>query len=189
MNEEECYRVLRLPFGSSFADVKHSFRKLAMQYSPDHHPDDEVSLAKYREVVTAYRTLGEMRDPRRRVVDAARDGPKVRSFKSFDDLFDAYEEPSDVRCEVRISRREARRGCERMLTIERFRVCPECHGRTGDSPCRSCGGSGKIWEKVDVKLRIPPEIQNGALLRLPHEGDLKHEQGQREDVYCRVVIE
>ncbi|NOZ22324.1 MAG: J domain-containing protein [Planctomycetes bacterium] len=189
MNRDECYRALGVSPGASHVEIKHAFRRLAMQHSPDRHPDDEEALAKYRRIVEAYRTLSDPDEQRRRELELAEEKPKVRGFKSFEDMFTAYTDPGEVRCEIRLKRRDVRSGCDRLVQIRRFRVCAACHGRSGESPCKQCGGAGKIEEDVEVKLRIPAGIKDGALLRLPGEGDLREEDGRREDVYCRIKVE
>ncbi|MCX7869042.1 MAG: DnaJ domain-containing protein [Terrimicrobiaceae bacterium] len=47
-------------------------------------------------------------------------------------------------------------------------TCPQCHGagEVLDHPCRSCGGEGRREKTSQVKLRIPPGIDEGARLRL-----------------------
>jgi len=189
MNRDECYRTLGVSAKASHAEIKHAFRKLAMQYSPDRHPENEDALAKYRQIVEAYRTLSDPDEKRRRELEAAEEKPKVRGFKSFGDMFTAYRDLDDVRCEVRLKGREARNGCDRLVRIGRFRICAQCHGRGGESPCKECGGAGRIKEEVEVQLRIPAGIKDGALLRLPEEGDLEEERGRRGDVYCRIRVE
>ncbi|MEW6357302.1 MAG: DnaJ domain-containing protein [Planctomycetota bacterium] len=189
MNRDECYRVLGVSRKASHSEIKHAFRMLAMQYSPDRHPGEEEIIAKYRRLVEAYRTLSDPTEIHRREQETAEEKPKVRGFKSFNDMFTAYREADDVRCEVQLKPREARNGCVRLVRIHRFQVCADCRGRGGESPCRRCGGAGKMEEEVNAKIQIPAGIKDGALLRLAGEGDLEEEGGRRADVYCRVKVE
>ena len=189
MDKDECLRALGVSSGASHAEIKRAFRKLALQYSPDRRAGDEAVLARYRTILEAYQTLNKLEHPFKGESDTAEDRPRLRSFKSFTDVFTAFDEPSEVRCEVEITAEEVASGCEKMVRLHRFRSCERCHGRGGESPCRKCGGAGRIWEEVDVRLKVPARVGDGALLRLPGEGDLKEENGRRGDVYCRIRVE
>jgi len=189
MDTDECYSILGVSSEASHAEIKRAFRKLALRYSPDRHPGNEAAVAKYRRIVAAYQTLSDPEERQRRGIEAAQEKPRVRGFKSFKDVFTALGEPEKVRCEIGITAKEARRGCERTIRFMRFDVCEACHGEGGETPCKDCGGAGKIWKEVEVRLRAPPGIQDGALLRLPGEGDLREERGRRGDVYCRIRVQ
>lgn len=189
MDKAECYRILGVAHGAARTEVKRAFRRLALLFSPDRHPGDEDALARYREIVAAYQMLNTPEDPRQRELDSAEEKPRVRGFKSFRDVVSAFDEPDDVRCEARLRPKEALAGCERRAMIRRFQVCDACQGRGGESPCGKCRGVGKMWEEVEVRLRVPAGVKDGALLRLRGEGDLTRADGVRGDIYCRVRVE
>lgn len=50
--EEEYYANLELPYGSSFDEIKTSYRKLLKKYHPDKFYNDEKKLQLAQEVVT-----------------------------------------------------------------------------------------------------------------------------------------
>jgi|694.fasta_scaffold01204_9 molecular chaperone DnaJ len=66
--------------------------------------------------------------------------------------------------------------------------CPACRGEgsTIESPCTSCRGSGKVAEKSDIKLRIPPGVEDGVSLRVPGGGDAGDRGAPRGDLYVIV---
>ena len=54
---QDFYDILGVSQDSSDADIKKSYRKLAMKYHPDKNPDDKKSEAKFKEISAAYDTL------------------------------------------------------------------------------------------------------------------------------------
>lgn len=92
------------------------------------------------------------------------------------------------------------------------RVCPECHGhgvllyqrgffslqttcnRCGgegsviDSPCPACAGRGRVNERVTLKVRIPPGVDNGSLVRVPGQGEVGPHRGPRGDLYVEIRV-
>ncbi|MBW4520834.1 MAG: J domain-containing protein [Scytolyngbya sp. HA4215-MV1] len=63
MNLADCYRLLGLRSGSSFAEVKASYRRLARRYHPDVNPQDQKAKDKFIEVTAAYKFLLSALDP------------------------------------------------------------------------------------------------------------------------------
>ncbi|MBW4556102.1 MAG: J domain-containing protein [Trichormus sp. ATA11-4-KO1] len=57
MDLGDCYRLLGLRSGASFADVKASYRRLAQQYHPDINPSDTKAKDKFIALTEAYRFL------------------------------------------------------------------------------------------------------------------------------------
>lgn len=56
MTVAECYRVLGLEPGSSKDQISKAYRKLALQYHPDHHPEDD-SAQDFIRITEAYHLL------------------------------------------------------------------------------------------------------------------------------------
>lgn len=70
------------------------------------------------------------------------------------------------------------------------RTCSHCHG-LGEiitTPCRKCGGSGKMREKKELKVKIPPGINNGMRLRLEKEGEAGDREAPKGDLYVTVRV-
>lgn len=57
MDLGDCYRLLGLRSGASFADIKTSYRRLAQQYHPDINPDDHKAKDKFIALTEAYKLL------------------------------------------------------------------------------------------------------------------------------------
>ncbi len=56
---EWCYRELGLPEGVSMKEVKDAFRRLALKYHPDKHPDKEDASMRFARIVRAYHMLNK----------------------------------------------------------------------------------------------------------------------------------
>ncbi|MBE9208614.1 DnaJ domain-containing protein [Nostoc sp. LEGE 06077] len=57
MDLGDCYRLLGLRSGASFAEIKTSYRRLAQQYHPDINQDDKKAKDKFIALTEAYRLL------------------------------------------------------------------------------------------------------------------------------------
>lgn len=63
MNLADCYRLLGLRSGASFAEIKASYRRLARRYHPDVNPNDRQAKEKFIQITTAYKFLLTVVDP------------------------------------------------------------------------------------------------------------------------------
>ena len=67
-------------------------------------------------------------------------------------------------------------------------ACPHCrgHGVVIEHPCATCRGEGRTSTKADVKITIPPGVEEGVRLRVPEQGDAGDPGAPRGDLYCVV---
>lgn len=56
---KDYYKILGLAPGASLADIKKSFRKLAMMYHPDRNFGSDLHEAKFKEIKEAYEVLSD----------------------------------------------------------------------------------------------------------------------------------
>jgi curved DNA-binding protein len=63
MQQKDYYQILGLNRDASEDEIKKAYRKLALKYHPDHHPDDPGSEEKFKKINEAYAVLG---DPEKR---------------------------------------------------------------------------------------------------------------------------
>lgn len=51
--------------------------------------------------------------------------------------------------------------------------CPKCNGQGKriTNPCKTCDGDGRVRKKNDVKVTVPPGVDNGLRLRLSNKGN------------------
>lgn len=71
------------------------------------------------------------------------------------------------------------------------RSCPRCQGK-GEillDPCSECHGSGRSAHPVELEIRIPPGIEDGARLRLPGEGERGIRGGRAGDLYVVLSVQ
>jgi molecular chaperone DnaJ len=69
--------------------------------------------------------------------------------------------------------------------------CPQCRGagRLVETPCRVCRGSGTETRTRDVKVRIPPGVQDGNTLRIPGKGGPGRNGGPSGDLLVKVHVQ
>jgi molecular chaperone DnaJ len=168
MAKRDYYEVLGVNRDASDADVKKSYRRLAMKYHPDRNPDDPSAEAKFKEASEAYEILSE--PAKRRAYDqfghAGVDpnsmngrggaGPTFSDIFSdvFGDIFgggarNSVGRGADLRYSLELDLEKAVRGDTVEIRIPVLAACEECDGsgaRKGTSAvtCTDCAGAGQI---------------------------------------------
>lgn len=153
MNIDESYRELGLAPGSSDAQVKEAWRRLAARW----HPDRNTSPHALRKIQRINRALAEIR---RVQAGGASQAPEHAHSRP--------PEPEVVEQHVTITLEEACTGCTRELQGEVVEDCLACHG-TGleqrPSTCKGCGGTGRqrphLWFSWMAQT-VPCEACDGA---------------------------
>ena len=53
-------------------------------------------------------------------------------------------------------------------------MCPTCAGagEVISEYCRKCSGEGRIRVKKNIKVKVPPGVSTGSILRVAGEGDV-----------------
>ncbi len=73
--------------------------------------------------------------------------------------------------------------------FESATTCEICHG-TGKVPkikCYTCGGKGVLKKESEIKVKIPPGIDNGEMMRLTGAGEaVPH--GTSGDLYIKIYV-
>ena len=71
------------------------------------------------------------------------------------------------------------------------RSCPQCggSGQTISNPCASCGGAGRVEKRRQLKVAVPPGIEDGTRLRVVGEGEAGLRGGPPGDLYVVVRVE
>ncbi len=57
MSKRDYYKVLDVPKSATEAEIKKSFRRLAMKFHPDRNPEDAAAEDKFKEAKEAYEVL------------------------------------------------------------------------------------------------------------------------------------
>lgn len=70
-------------------------------------------------------------------------------------------------------------------------VCPNCggNGEVISEYCRRCSGEGRVRVKKDIKVKIPPGVDKGSILRVAGEGDAGPKGGPPGDLFVYLDIE
>ncbi|KAK9281415.1 hypothetical protein L1049_004316 [Liquidambar formosana] len=70
-------------------------------------------------------------------------------------------------------------------------VCPNCggNGEVISEYCRKCSGEGRIRVKKDIKVKVPPGVSKGSVLRVAGEGDAGPKGGPPGDLYVYLDVE
>jgi len=203
MTELDYYEILEVSKNCTGAELKKSYRKLAMKYHPDRNPDDKEAEEKFKMVNEAYQVLSD--DEKRSIYDRygkagleGRGGMGGFSNSSMDDIMEMFNsmfggggfgsgfgrqsrrDPSqkyalDFEMEIQLAFHEAIFGCEKKIDI-RYKT-----------PCNACKGTGA----KDGKLETCDYCQGQGQV-LMRQGSMQfaqtcpkcHGQGQSMKVAC-----
>ncbi|CAG7857230.1 Chaperone protein DnaJ [biofilm metagenome] len=171
MAKEDYYQLLGVERNASDADIKKSYRSLAMKYHPDRNKDDPTAAeAKFKVIKEAYEVLS---DPKKRSaydqfghagVDGSMGGGRGGfTAESFSDVFgDVFgdifgggrqrggpQRGSDIRYNLELTLEEAVAGTESKIRVPVMVGCKECGSsgaKKGSSPiiCSTCHGHGQV---------------------------------------------
>ncbi|ANJ58356.1 molecular chaperone DnaJ [Pseudomonas silesiensis] len=172
MAKRDYYEVLGVERGSSEADLKKAYRRLAMKHHPDRNPDDKSSEEMFKEANEAYEVLS---DSSKRAaydqyghagVDPSMGGGGAgfggQNFSDiFGDVFSDFfgggrggarggaQRGSDLRYTLELNLEEAVRGTTVNIRVPTLVNCKPCDGsgaKKGSSPvtCPTCGGIGQV---------------------------------------------
>jgi molecular chaperone DnaJ len=173
MAKRDYYEVLGVQRTATDAEMKASYRKLAMKWHPDRNPGDKECEAHFKEINEAYDVLKD--DQKRAAYDrfghAAFEhggGGGAHGFgadfaSSFSDIFEdlfgmgggrrgrggGRERGADLRYNMEITLEEAYLGKTAQVRIPTSVTCEACSGsgaKAGSKPktCATCGGAGKV---------------------------------------------
>lgn len=172
MSKRDYYEVLGVERSATQAEIKQSFRRLAMKYHPDRNPDSAEAEAQFKEAKEAYEILSD--ESKRRAYDqfghAAAGGGGHSGFGGggfgggFTDFSDIFSDifggggrgqgtraqaGADLRYNLDISLEEAVQGTTKTIEIPNYESCDTCDGsgaKKGTKPveCRSCQGTGQL---------------------------------------------
>ena len=176
MNEKDYYKTLGVEHDATDEQISKAFQKLARKYHPDVNKEPGAE-EKFKEISEAYAVLKDA-DKRRRY-DAMRSGSPFAGGSSYGggaaaDPFGgmggfwspfggagygrtsgtrsrAYNPQAggDVVYELNLDDKQAKEGCRRGITYQRYVACDSCHGAGSvhadhAKTCPTCSGTGRI---------------------------------------------
>lgn len=171
-DKKNYYDILGVSKTASSDEIKSAYRKLARQYHPDLHPNDEACATKFKEINEANEVLS---DPdKRKKYDFELEHPESAGFggfggegfggfSGFGDIFGDFfgggfssgraERPTkskgeDITVELELSFMDAVKGVKKSVSYSRREPCSACKGTgakdgTAYSVCSSCNGTGQ----------------------------------------------
>jgi molecular chaperone DnaJ len=159
----DYYEILGVSRGAGEAELKKSFRQLAMQYHPDRNPGDKMAEERFKEVNEAYAVLS---DPDKRAYyDRFGTAGPGAGFEGgfgtiFEDIFENFfaggerrrtraRAGEDLQYEMKLTLEEVASGVETKIQVPRLETCARCHGSggepgTGPVTCETCRGRGEV---------------------------------------------
>jgi molecular chaperone DnaJ len=172
MSKRDYYKVLDLPRSATEAEIKKSYRRLAMKFHPDRNPDDADAEGKFKEAKEAYEVLT---DAQKRAaydqhghagVEALRGGggggfDASGAFgdifgEMFGDIFGGRRggrsqvfRGADLKYELDLDLEQAVFGTQTEIEIPVLSECKTCSGSgaaKGSTPktCETCAGQGQV---------------------------------------------
>lgn len=174
MSKPDYYKVLDVPRNATEAEIKKSYRRLAMKYHPDRNPNDKEAEERFKEAKEACEVLT---DAQKRAVydqyghaglEAGRGGSGRGGFGQgdafsdifgdvFGDIFGAARRGgrsqvfrgADLRYELELDLDQAVFGHTVEIEVPRLSECETCGGSgaakgSSTSSCDTCGGSGQV---------------------------------------------
>jgi molecular chaperone DnaJ len=170
--KRDYYEILGVPRNADGADIKKSYRRLAMEHHPDRNPDNKQAEEKFKEAAEAYEVLSDP-EKRERYDRFGHEGLRQAGFEGFggmDEIFSHFGDlfgdlfggfggqrgrgqgrgrGADLRLDLNLSFAEAVWGITREVAVERRVSCPGCHGSgarpgSGVERCGTCSGRGQV---------------------------------------------
>ncbi|NPB07673.1 MAG: J domain-containing protein [Aquificae bacterium] len=157
---KDYYRILGVSREATKEEIKKAYRRLVKIYHPDVNPSPEAH-EKFKEINEAYHVLID--DERRSEYDEILSRNDVRKFRDFLEYIQEFVESivkgergkkrrprkgQDIRMKLSLTLEEAAFGCEKEITYDRWRDCPDCggvgvKGEAQTVVCPSCNGEGR----------------------------------------------
>lgn len=69
------------------------------------------------------------------------------------------------------------------------RACPTCKGRgeVPETPCIACRGEGVLKREEELRVNIPPGVENGEMIRMPGQGEAA-QGAPAGDLYVKLHV-
>ena len=172
--KEDYYKTLGVSKGSTAAEIKKAYRKMAIKYHPDKNPGDKVAEEKFKEAAEAYDVLSNP-DKKARYDQFGHQafqngGAGFGGGMNMDDIFSQFGDifggafggfggfggsqgrrvvkGSNLRVRVNLTLEEICNGVEKKIKVKRKVLAP---GATF-STCSQCNGTGQVTRVTNTIL-------------------------------------
>jgi molecular chaperone DnaJ len=170
MSKRDYYMVLDVARTATEAEIKKSYRRLAMKFHPDRNPNDQEAEEKFKEAKEAYEVLTDTH--KRAIYDqhgheglSARSGGGHSSADAFSDIFgDVFGDifgggrrggrsqvyrGADLRYDLELDLEQAVFGYNSEIEFTTLGECEPCGGSGGapgskPASCTTCNGIGQV---------------------------------------------
>jgi len=191
MSKKDYYEVLGVQKGASEAEIKKSYRKMALKYHPDKNPDDKAAEDKFKEAAEAYEILRDT-DKRSRYDQYGHAGFEGAGgggggfsmnmediFSQFGDIFGGgfggfgggggrttrrRNKGSDLRIRVKLSLEEIAKGVEKKVKVNKYQSCEKCEGTGAKSGTayQTCGTCGGSGRVTRISNTFLGQMQTAS---------------------------
>ncbi len=167
MSKRDYYEVLGVSKGSSEAELKKAYRRVAMKFHPDRNPDDKSAEDKFKEANEAFEVLSDANKRARydQYGHAGVDGQTAGGSADFSDMFgdifgDIFggsrggarshvRKGADLRYTMEMELEAAVKGTTTKIRIPTTVPCTACGAsgaKKGTTPenCSTCNGVGQV---------------------------------------------
>jgi molecular chaperone DnaJ len=172
-SKRDYYKVLDVPKTATEAEIKKSYRRLAMKYHPDRNPNDAEAEERFKEAKEACEVLTD--EQKRAIYDqhghegleaASRGRGGFNTGDAFSDIFgDVFGDifgtarraggrsqvfrGADLRYELELDLAQAVFGHSVEIDVPKLSECETCNGSgaakgSTAAACDTCGGSGQV---------------------------------------------
>jgi molecular chaperone DnaJ len=70
-----------------------------------------------------------------------------------------------------------------------LQACAACEGAgVRSTPCKSCGGDGRVRKSRKIRVTVPAGIEEGMRLRISDEGSVGRKGGPPGDLYVMMSV-
>lgn len=214
----DCYNVLGVMPTATPDEIRAAYRRLARLYHPDLNSGAEAEARmqvinqayntlsdpelrhQHDLAIIRERQNGHPRPQSRRPGSPDPAGPRRNPRRPRVVVTPQTEPPvpqrgSDIEGFLFINRREAKSGARKTFWTERLEICPRCRGSglepeetVGQSQCWRCAGQQQLSREMPLRAIIPPQVADGARLRLRGQGDAGRGGGVRGHAFVTIRI-
>lgn len=195
MRKNDYYQILNLHRETTDAEIKRSYRRLALQFHPDRNPTDHAAEEKFKEINEAYSVLG---DPEKRREYDTYGHTGFRKHYSSEDIADFRSGYGRTRmnaffgCGMGCGKRARFWKCHPSYfgTGNRFTVDGDVAYQINISPEESLYGTERMvvartrWGERSYRFTIPAGTPDGTRVKL----SLKNEDDNSRDVYIQIHV-